>query len=178
MPDSSSNPPPAAPTRIPPFDPRSFVETALAVLTSPQEFFKGVKAEQGFVKCLLFSIPIGLVAGVLALASALVHGGGLGLGLGLLVQYAIGGLLGPFIAGLVVWGISLAYGSKVSFEPSVRIAAYASAVAPIAMACTFVPWIGWIGALLAVAYGVYLMVLGAQALNFEEPTSAAPPPAS
>jgi hypothetical protein len=79
--------------------------------------------------------------------------------------------------GLIVWIISKVAGSTAPYEPSVRIAAYSYVVAPVAAACLFLRWIGWIGAVVVVLYGIFIAVTGAKVLNFEAPPPAPVPPA-
>lgn len=178
MAETAPNPPPTStpPVQLPKLDPKAIIDTAIAVITKPREFYKGIKDEQGFVKCLTFSVPMGIAMGVFALVRWLVYGFWVQQAIRDLVQQAVGGLVGPFIGGFILYGICLAFGSKASWEPSIRIAAYAYAVGPVAMVCLLVPWIGWIGAVAAACYAIYLLYVGAKELNFA-PAPAAPPPA-
>jgi hypothetical protein len=189
-----NNTPPSAPQgpQMPPIDPKALIDTAIAVIKNPTEFFKGIKAETGFQKCLVFSVAMGVVYGVLAFVVTLIRfsmimgfGFAFGSAIGALIGGAIAGILGPFIGGLIIWGISLAFGSKATWEPSVRIAAYAMALAPVNAAVSFiglVPYIGWVSILVSLAvgvYGIYICVMGAKVLNFEPaPSAPATPPTS
>lgn len=179
MADTSPTPstPQAPAPGAPLVDPNALVATFMAVLKTPAEFFKSIKGETGFQKCLVFSVAMFVVQGVLLLLWQLVYYHSFGAGIGSLVQATITGFIGPFIGGLILWVICMVLGSKAPYDPSVRIAAYSSAVAPVAGACMLVPWIGWIGALAAFVYGIYVVVLGAKALNFEQPPVASQPPA-
>ncbi len=173
-PSSGQGPAPAAPL----FDPNALVATFVAVLKAPSDFFKSIKGEKGFQKCLIFSVAALVVYGVLAAVGLLFRSFGAGLAVATLVQSAISGIIGPFIGGAIIWVICMIFGSKAPYEHSVRISAYGSAVAPVAGVCMLVPYIGWLGALVCWLYGIYVVVMGAKALNFEpQPPPAAPPPA-
>jgi hypothetical protein len=178
MPETPSSPPPSpeqAPApAIPPIDVNALLGTAMAVLRTPADFFKSKKDEKGFVKCLTFSIAAGVVHGVLRLLSWIMYGHSLGGGLRELVQAIVFGAIGPFIGGAIVWAISMIFGSKATYEPNVRIAAYGFAVMPVMGACLLVPWVGWMGAHAAALYGIYILVVGARTLNFEVPPAPTP----
>ncbi len=174
-------PPPSSGPALPPIDPRALLATAIAVVKNPTEFFKARKGETGFVHCLVFSVAAALVYGALTFLSTLLYVSlALGFGAGLvgaimaLVQAAIMGVVGPFLGGLIVWGVSLIFGSKAPYEPSVRIAAYSMAVLPVSGLCSFVPLIGLLGMLAAGVYSIYIAVMGARVLNFDSPPAATP----
>lgn len=186
MPDTSPNPttpPPSQPSlpALPPIDPRALVATALAVVTNPTEFFRSIKGETGFAKCLVFSVAAAVVYGVLVFLSNFLWGLRVGVGFAistaftaLIVGVIVGGFVGPFLGGLVVWGLSLIFGSKAPYEPSVRIAAYSAALLPawgVASFLVVVPFVYWLVWLALCAYGVYIAVMGAKVLNFDAPAA-------
>lgn len=180
-----TTPPPSQPSQpssgpvLPPIDLRALVATALAVVKSPAEFFRGIKDEIGFVKCLVFSVAAAVVYGGLVFFSSFF----LGLRIGfvsaigtafteLIKGVIVGGIVGPFLGGLIVWGVSLVFGSKAPYEPSVRIAAYSSALLPAVGLASFIvglSFIFWIVTLAILAYGIYIAVTGAKILNFDAP---------
>ncbi len=183
MPEINTPPTASGGPQLPPIDPKALVDTAIAVIRNPTEFYRSIKGETGFQKCLIFSVACGVVNGILAFAANLlwvsIH---MGVGLaiaaafGALLGGIISGVLGPFIGGLIVWGISLAFGSKASWEPSIRIAGYSMAVAPFAGLSSFVPYVGWVIALAAWGYGIYICVQGAKVINFDAPPAPTVPP--
>jgi len=174
MPETPNPSPEKAPAPgIPPVDLGALLATFLGVLKGPAQFYTSIKEEKGFVKVLTFSIAMGAVYGVLRLIWWPLFGGSLGWGIRELIQSLIFGAVGPFVGGAIVWIICMFFGSKAPYEPSARIAGYASAVLPVIGVCLFVKWIGWIAALVVFAYGVYIAVIGARTLNFEPPPPAA-----
>ncbi len=184
MPETSPNPttpppqPPSLPA-LPPIDPKALLATAIAVVKNPTEFFRGIKGETGFAKCLVFSVAAAAVYGVLIFLSTLIFVSVLtGFGFafiaaiqGLIVAVLVGGLIGPFLGGLVVWGVSMIFGSKAPYEPSVRIAAYSMAVMPAVGLLSFIPVLGWILMVVPYAYAIYIAVMGAKVLNFDAPAA-------
>ncbi|HET6411862.1 MAG TPA: YIP1 family protein [Anaeromyxobacter sp.] len=179
MADTSPTPPPPPPQPKPGspiVDPAALLATFFSVIRGPGEFFKSAKEEKGLQRCVTFSVASWLVFGVLMLLERILYGHGFGAGVRELVQNVIFGFLGPFIDGLIIWIVCLILGSKAPYEPSVRIASYASAVMPIVGVFMLVKWIGWLGAVAACVYGLYIVVLGARTLNFEPPPPPSPPP--
>ncbi len=179
-----TSPPPSTGPVLPPIDPRALVATAIAVVKNPTEFFKGKKGETGYVNCLVFAVAAAAVYGALVFVSSFLWGLRIGLGFaisaaftGLIVSVIVGGLIGPFLGGLIVWGVSLIFGSKAPYEPSVRIAAYSSAVLPamgVASFIAIVPVLYPLVSLALSAYGIYIAVMGARVLNFDAPPTATP----
>jgi hypothetical protein len=178
-PNPTTPPPPSTGPSLPPIDRRALVATAIAVVKNPTEFFRGIKGETGFAKCLVFSVAAAVIYGALLLVSTIVfetHGAGFGFALRTAIQALLSavvgvGLLGPFLGGLIVWGVSLIFGSKAPYEPSVRIAAYSMAVMPVVGLASFVPFLWWLVMLAAYAYGIYIAAMGAKVLNFDAPAA-------
>ncbi len=170
---------PAAP-QLSPADPKSLVDTAIAVLKDPTEFFKGIKGETGFQKCLTFAVAMsvvgGLISAVAILLWALLHGAVAAAIAGAviaLVQGVVSGIIVPFIGGIVIWLVSMIFGSKAQWQASVPIAAYASAISPIAALGHFIPVLGILVGLAAAIYGIYICVMGAKVINFDAPPAPA-----
>jgi hypothetical protein len=169
----------AAP-QIPPVDPKKLVDTAIAVLKNPTEFFQGIKGETGFQRCLTFSVVMSVVGGIISAAAillwALIHGAVAAAIVGAvvaLVQGVVAGLVVPFVGGIIVWIISMVFGSKAPWQASVPIAAYTSAISPIASLGHFIPVLGLVVGLAAAIYGIYICVMGARVINFAAPAAPA-----
>ncbi len=181
MPENASSPPPSGPApAIPPIDPKALIDTAMAVLTKPAEFFKNLKEEKGYQKILIFSIAMCLVYAVLAQLWSLVHVSVVGAIVSIILTTVIGGIVGPFLGGIVIWAISMAFGSKATWEKAVPIAGYAAAVMPLYGVAALLLFVSWglysLLALLVGLYHLYICYLGAKARLFE-PTPEAKPSA-
>lgn len=186
-----TNPPTSAQgPQLPPIDPRALVATAIEVLTRPTEFFARIKGEIGLQKPVLFAIAAGVVWGILAGVGTFLWrllDGQFGSALSGLIAFPIMGVvlgvIGAFLGGLVVWGISVAFGSKAPWEPSVPIASYAMATFPAFAIGFLLPgflgaFLGGLVSLAATVYQVYLCYVGARIINFDAPpaATASPPP--
>ncbi len=181
MPETAPNPPPSSPAPgIPPVDPNALVATALAVLKTPADFFKSIKDDKGFQKPLTFSVAVWAVYAVLRLLYPLFH---LQIGgvIVTIVVAAICAFLVPFVGGIIIWAICMAFGSKATWERAVPIAAYSSVVVIASGLASLLLLITWaltplvmlIG-LAAWIYGIYICYVGARALMFEPAPDAKP----
>jgi hypothetical protein len=164
---------------LPPIDPNAIIQTAQAVLTRPAEFYPTVKSEQGFNKVLVFAIAMGVVYGALNAVGAIIYLHSIAAAIIALVVGAITGVLAPFLGGAIVHVICMVLGSKAQYESSVKVAGYASAIYPAygLAALLQISWalqsLVWLASGL---YGLYIVYLGARALNFD--AASASPPAS
>jgi hypothetical protein len=174
VPSTPPSTPPTAAPRLPPIDPTAILNTAIAVLKNPAEFYRSVKDERGFQKVVVFSVAMYLVHGVCSMVWPLVHGFVAAAITGLVVAL-ISGFIAPFLGGLIVWAICLAFGTKEKWERAVPIAGYATAVVLGAAVGALIPFVGWIIGLVAWVYGLYVLWVGAKTLMFE-PTPEAPKP--
>ena len=91
-----------------------------------------------------------------------------------LVVALISGVIAPFLGGIIVWAISMAFGSKATWEKAVPIAGYSTAVIIGVGIGVLVPVIGWIIQLVSWLYGLYLLYVGAKTLLFEPAPDAKP----
>ncbi len=174
MPETSNPPPSPTPAPgIPPIDPNAIMANVLAVLKTPAEFFKSIKDEKGFQKPLMFSIIMYAVYGVCSMVWPIIHGW-VGVAVTALVVAVISGVIAPFLGGIIVWAISMAFGSKATWERAVPIAGYATATLLGVGVGALVPYIGWLIQLVSWLYGLYILYVGAKTLLFEPTPDAKP----
>jgi len=133
------------------------------VLARPSEFYASVKDQAGLGPPLVFALAMGVAAGVITAVLSLVglRGAagalaGAAVGFGAILLSPIFTMIGVVIGGAVAHVISLIAGGKGTFEQSLRVAAYASAVMPIAALVGFVPLVNILPSL----YGLYLVAIG------------------
>jgi hypothetical protein len=161
-------------------DPNALIQTAMAVLTKPAEFFKTVKDEKGFNKGLVFSVAMALVYAILSSLYSIFHGFVVTAIIGIIIVTLIAGLVGPFIGAFIIWDICMAFGSKATWERAFPISAYSMAVAPVAGLVSLLAFVtiglASLVGLLVWLYGLYICYVGARALMFE-PTPEAKPSA-
>ncbi len=172
MPETAPNPPPSSPAPgIPPVDPNALIATAVRVVKTPADFFRSIKDDKGFQKPLTFSVAVYLVYSVLVAVYPIAHGAVVPSIISIILTTLIGGIAGPFIGGIIIWAICLAFGSKATWDRAVPIAAYSSVVAigaGIAALLLFVSYaLSALVGLVVWLYGLYLCYVGAKALMFE-----------
>jgi hypothetical protein len=176
MPETPSNPPPSpqkAPPGIPAIDPNAIMATVLAVLKTPVDFYKSIKDEKGFQKPVMFSVIMYAVYGVCSMVWPIIHGWATG-AVTALVLAVVMGVIAPFLGGIIVWAVCMAFGSKATWERAVPIAGYATAAMLGVGIGVIVPGIGWVIQLVSYLYGLYLCFVGARTLMFEPTPDAKP----
>lgn len=155
---------PAPTTPGPPISGPALFQAFLAVLTRPAAFFESVKGQVGYRDPLVFAVAMGLVGGVIHAILAMAHLlplVGVGAGLAMIVLLPIFAVIGCFIGGAIVHVVASIAGGKGTFEHSVRIAGYSSAVLPVGAVLSFVPLLQY----LPTFYGLYIAALGIVALH-------------
>ena len=130
------------------------VETATGVLTDPKGFFTDLPREEPLEEPLVF-------AGLMLIASAVIQALLSLLGLapggffGSLVFVPIAGAIGLLIGAAILFFVSKALGGEASFESSVRIVAWTSAILPVQSVFGALPYLP----LLASAYAMYIAII-------------------
>ena len=143
----------------------SFVQTAREVLLNPVGFYRGVRRQGDFMNPLIFAIICAVISavigGILAFIFSLATGNGFGGSLGDLIANiilipigtAIGLFVGAAIYHLLV--LLLIRPSHAGYEATFRVVAYA-AVLQLLSWLVFIPILG---ILVAIAIGIYNVVL-------------------
>ncbi|KAF5416665.1 MAG: hypothetical protein C5S48_02310 [Candidatus Methanogaster sp.] len=123
-----------------------FIGTWKKVITTPGDFFKEMPTSGGYEEPLKFAVINYIIAGIgMTLIS-------LGSAFFMIVAMPIFGIIGLFISGAILYICFKIVGGSGSYEGTVRIVAYASAVNAVA----WIPILGWIVAL----YAIYLEIVG------------------
>jgi hypothetical protein len=138
----------------------AILNTAIKVITNPAEFFRGMAKSGGFVDPLIFMVVMGVIGGIVqAIAGLFRLGMGRYAGAGALTYIAImpiGIAIGGFIGALILFVIWKLMGSQESYETAYRCGAYSAAIVPITMIIGLIPYVG---GLITMAWGVYLLVM-------------------
>jgi hypothetical protein len=137
---------------------QGILNTAIAVITKPAEFYRGMAKSGGFVDPLIFAVVMGLIGGVIQAVVGLLHLGGkvsvvmalAGIVMGP-IMVAIFGFVGAAIM-FVIWKIM---GSSESYETAYRCGAYAAAISPITTLLGVIPFVG---SLIGLAWMLFLLV--------------------
>lgn len=163
-------PPPASPSPevpVPAIDPRRLLETALAVVTRPAEFWPTLAQDgPGLQKPLVFAVAMGLAAGVVQAVVSILHLDGIfGISAGFagvisVILYPLFAAIGALVGGAILLVIGNVLGARPTFHVALRVAAYASALMPLHPVASIIPFLP-----LAVSfYGLYVVGLGVIAL--------------
>ena len=123
-----------------------FIGTWKKVITTPGDFFKEMPTSGGYEEPLKFAVVNYIIAGV---GMALITFGSM---FAAVIAAPILGVIGIFIFGLIFHICFKIVGGSGSYEGTVRIMAYASAV-------NAVSWIPIIGQIIAL-YAIYLGIVG------------------
>src|SRR5918994_6934330 len=143
---------------------QSFINAVRAVVTSPVDFFRGIRREGDFVNPLIFALICyevsAILGGLLGLVGVSMGGAeGFGSFLVSIILAPIFAAIGLFIgAGILHLLVMLIVGSRNSgFEATFRVGAYAAVT-------SLVSWIPFIGGILAL-YGIYLGIVGIREMH-------------
>ncbi len=123
-----------------------FIETWKKVITTPGDFYKEMSTSGGYEEPLKFAVINYLIAGI---GVALITFGSL---FGAVIVAPILGIVGIFIGGLILHICFKIVGGSGSYEGTVRMVSYASAVTAV----SWIPIVGWIIGL----YAIYLGIIG------------------
>lgn len=172
---------PAAPASNPSPAPNPLT-AAIAVLTKPAAFYSSIKGMTGLGPALVFVVITGVLSGVLRAIHFFVFGAAMGAAAGAPAAGLLGGTVGAivmvflipiafvifaFIGGAIVHVIAMIAGGKGTFEKSVHIACYSSAIAPLSALAAFIPVLGRILGLALAVYALYVIATGILALHPE-----------
>ena len=123
-----------------------FIDTWKKVITTPGDFYKEMPTSGGYEEPLKFAAINYLIAGI---GAALITFGSL---FGAIIAAPILGIIGIFIVGLILHICFKIVGGSGSYEGTVRMVSYASAISAV----SWIPVVGWIIGL----YAIYLNIVG------------------
>jgi len=136
----------------------NIVQDAIAVITRPAEFYRGMARKGGFVPPLVFMIVVGVAAGLVRAVMAMIgfgHAAGMGMALASVVLVPVFTALFGFIGAAVVFVIWKILGSGEDYETAYRCLAYSCAITPLTVLMDPVPYLGVIA---PAAWGTWLIV--------------------
>ena len=137
---------------------QNIVDTVMAVITKPAEFYRGMAKGGGFGDPLVFAIVMGVIAGVIRAVFGMFHLGMVGstfAALASIIIVPIAVLIFGFIGAAILFVIWKLMGSNESYEAAYRCGAYATAISPITAVLGIIPYVG---ALLGMAWMLFLVV--------------------
>lgn len=142
----------------------NIIERVKNILLTPKTEWEVINGETATTQSLLmgYVLPLSLVAAAGSLLQGLLFAGVLGL------KYFIITAVIAFIASIIAFYVSViivdmlapSFGSEKNMGKSAQLVAYSGTPSYIGGLLSFIPVIGWLIALAAWAYGIYLMYLG------------------
>ncbi len=135
------------------------LQDAIKVITNPVGFYRNMPKTGGFADPVIFvlvmAVMMGLLIAIFSLFGASVIGA-MAAGFSALIFMPIFALVGSFIGAAILFVIWKLMGSSESYETAYRCVAYAAAIYPIMAVLGLIPYIG---TLVGIAWGVYLMIV-------------------
>jgi Yip1 domain len=143
----------------------SLVERVKNILMSPQTEWPVIAGEGASVGSLYtgYIIPLAAIPAISTFIS-LAFFSGFGIVFGLVtgvVTYVISGLIGTFIVAFVAGKLAPSFGGRDDLVQGLKLAAYSYTASWVAGLALLIPGVGWLIALVAGLYGLYLLYLGA-----------------
>ncbi len=142
----------------------NLIERVKNILITPKTEWDVINGETATTQSLLmgYVLPLAIVAAIGSLLKGLLFAGTFGL------KYFIISAVIAFIASIVAFFVSViivdmlapSFGSEKNMGKSAQLVAYSGTPSYVGGFLSFIPVIGWLIALAAWAYGIYLMYLG------------------
>ena len=142
-----------------------WIETARAVITDPQGFFKSESRRDGFgypLKFAAVSIVFSAILSTLATGIRTTIAAGLDpiQLVSTLIGTLVGGLLGIFIGAAIIHLFVYLFGGKQGYKSTLAVMCYATAISPISAAVSIIPILGGLVALALAIYAIYIQIRG------------------
>ncbi len=135
------------------------IEDAKQVVTQPVAFYKSMPQTGGFAEPCIFLVVMALIMGAMATLFSFFGMGKMGavaIGFSSIIIIPVMALIGSFVGALIMFVVWKLMGSEKDYETAYRCIAYASVIYPI---MPLVAWMPYLGTLVGVGWGMYLMYL-------------------
>ncbi len=140
-------------------------EDATKVITNPVGFYRDMLKTGGFADPVIFLLVMAAIMGLLIAVFSLFGAGVIGAmaaGFGAIIFMPIFALIGSFIGAAILFVIWKLMGSEQSYETAYRCVAYAAAIYPITAVLGLIPYIGTI---VGIAWGMYLIIVASSEVH-------------
>jgi len=134
--------------------------TALEVVTDPRGFFSSMPREGGYEAPGIFAGVMLIVYGAILALFSLLHANLIGV-VSSLVVVPVLGAIGLGIGAAILLFLSRALGGAASFESSLRIVAYTTALVPVQAVAFLIPY----APILVQAYQAYIVIIAVIAVH-------------
>ena len=147
----------------------NLIERIKNILLTPKTEWDVINGETATPQSLLISyvLPLAVVAAVGSLLKGLLFGGIIGMKFFIVTGLIafIASIISYYITVIIVDMLAPSFASEKNMGKSAQLVAYSGTPSYIGGLLSFIPVIGWLVALAAWAYGVYLMYLGIGSLK-------------
>lgn len=142
----------------------NLIERVKNILLTPKTEWDVINGETATTQSLLmgYVLPLSIVAAVGSLLKGFLFAGTVGLKFFIIsaIIAFIASVVAFFVTVIIVDMLAPSFGSEKNMGKSAQLVAYSGTPSYIGALLSFIPVIGWLIALAAWAYGVYLMYLG------------------
>lgn len=154
-----------------PFDINQLIADVKTVITNPAGYYRAMEKTGGFANPLVFVAVMGAVSGLLVAILSIMSApvGMFAYGFLAIILLPIGAVIGSFICAGVLFVIWKLMGSEHSYETAYRCFAGSMAVYPITTLLALIPYLG---AIIGIAWGCYLMIEASVAVHGRERKTA------
>ncbi len=147
------------------FNLSKLVEDAKSVVTDSVGFYRNMQKTGGYAEPVIFVVVMAAITGLLVAVFSMFgigQVGGMAVGVFAVIVMPIFAVIGSFIGALIMFVIWKLMGSPHGFETAYRCVAYATAIYPITFFLSLVPYIG---SIIGVCWGMYLMFTASQEVH-------------
>lgn len=142
----------------------NIIERVKNILLTPKTEWDVINGETATPQSLLMSyvLPLAVVAAVGSLLKGLLFGGIVGMKFFIITAIIgfIASVISYYITVIIVDMLAPSFASEKNMGKSAQLVAYSGTPSYVGALLSFIPVVGWLIALAAWAYGVYLMYLG------------------
>lgn len=152
------------------FDLSKVINDALAVIRQPVEYYRSMPKSGGFAEPLIFVVVMAVAAAIIFSVFSLFGGGRFAAaGIASLIFIPVMMLIWSFISAGIMFIIWKLMGSTENYETAYRCVASATAIFPITAVLSLIPYIG---SIIGVVWGMYLMVIASVEVHGRERQTA------
>lgn len=155
-----------------PYDSMRIFDEARHLITNPAHYYQHMSKTGGFARPLIFVVVMAAVMGLITALLSFFESpvGMLTVGLAAIVIVPFAAAIGSFIGAAIIFVIWKLMGSTQTYETAYRCLAAATAIYPIIGVFTVIPYVG---SILAVFWGCYLMIVASVIVHKRDPKLAA-----
>ena len=141
------------------FNINSVMADAIQIIKKPVGFYQRMPHTGGYVEPMIFLVVMAAAAGLIVTVFSLFSTGLAGMmafGIAAVIILPIAAVISSFIGAGIMFVIWKLLGSDKNFDTAYRCVAYASAIYPVMAVLGIIPYIG---SIVGIAWGMYLMVI-------------------